>query len=194
MQTSDELENFYNELQSLIPYDAENPFLYDLQNSTSYDPQDLVLDELQPPFSYSIYPIIVVIILLIILTICFFMKKNEKANFKRLPEVKEINLKDLNVIKRKYLKQLEEINNRLNVNEMSTRIAYQNISSILRFFVYEVTNIKVSHYTLRDIKKLNIPILYELIQEYYAPEFSRHSLGDIKSSLEKTRKVIERWS
>jgi len=149
--------------------------------------------ELQPPFSYSIYPIILVIILLVLLTIYFFMSRNKKE-YKALPEVKEINLKDLNVIKRKYLKQLEQVSTKVDNNAISTRIAYQKISIIVRSFVYEVTNIKVSHYTLRDIKKLNMPILYELIEEYYAPEFSKHSSGDIKDSLEKTRKVIERWN
>lgn len=149
--------------------------------------------ELQPPFSYSIYPIIIVIVPLFILTIYFFTSKR-KNELKTLPEVKDINLKDLNSIKRKYVHKLQEVDKKINNNEISPRIAYQEISSILRFFVYEVTGIKVSHYTLRDIKKINMPILYELIREYYTPEFSRYSLGDIKSSLEKTRKVIEKWN
>lgn len=149
--------------------------------------------ELQPPFSYSLYPIILVIILLILLTLFVFMQKKKKE-LKKLPEVKDITLKDLNVIKRKYLSQLDEVNNKLNDNKISTRIAYQEISTIIRLFVYESTDIKVQHYTLKDIKRLNIPILYELIQEYYAPEFSEYILGDIKSSLEKTRKVIEKWN
>lgn len=150
------------------------------------------LTELEPPFSYSLYPIIIVIILLIILTIYFFVAKRRKL--KKLPEAKELNLKDLNIIKRKYLQKLQEVNNKLENNKLSNRGAYQNISSIVRAFVHEVTDIKVSNYTLKDIKTLNMPILYELVQEYYAPEFSENTLGDIKLSLEKTRKVIEQWN
>ena len=150
------------------------------------------LAELQPPFSYSISPIIIIVAFLILMTIYFFIDK--KREIKKLPEVKEINLKDLNVIKRKYIKKLEEVNNKLNSNSISTRIAYQSISSIVRVFVYEVTNIEVQNYTLREIKRLKMPILHELIEEYYIPSFSLDSLGDINSSLEKTRKVIERWN
>ena len=39
-----------------------------------------------------------------------------------------------------------------------------------------------------------MPILYELVEEYYVPEFSEKSIGNIKLSIEKTRKVIEKWS
>lgn len=151
--------------------------------------------EFQPPFSYSISLIIIVIVPIVILTICFIVWKNRKRRkHKALPEVKEVNLKDLNIIKRKYLKKLSEINDKLNANKISTRVAYQNISVIIRFFVYEATNINVQHYTLKDIEKLNMPILYELIQEYYVPEFAEYSVSDIKDSLEKTRKVIETWN
>lgn len=151
--------------------------------------------DLQAPFSYSIYPIIIVIALLILLTIYFFTRKNKyEKEINEIPEIKDVNLKDLKSIKEKYLKKLDEIDYNLNNNKISIRIAYQNLSIVIRFFVYEVTNIKVQHYTLKDIEKLNIPILYELIQEYYIPEFSKHSLGNIKFSLEKTRKVIEKWN
>jgi len=57
-----------------------------------------------------------------------------------------------------------------------------------------MTNIKVQNYTLSDIEKINIPILYELVKEYYEPEFSKSSEGNILISLEKTRKVMESWN
>jgi hypothetical protein len=96
--------------------------------------------------------------------------------------------------KQKYLNQLNEVAEKLNNEEISVRTAYHEISMIVRLFVYEVTNIKAHHCTLDDIKQLNMPTLYELIQEYYAPEFSEQSLGDFPSSLDRTRKVIEQWN
>ena len=39
-----------------------------------------------------------------------------------------------------------------------------------------------------------MPFLTELIQEYYAPEFAKQSIGDIKQAIEKTRKVVEKWN
>ena len=63
------------------------------------------------------------------------------------------------------------------------------ISVLIRLFVYELTGLEVQSCTLKDIKKLNIPVLYELIKEYYDPEFSKISKGNIK-----TKEVISRWN
>ena len=86
------------------------------------------------------------------------------------------------------------IESQLNTNMIHIRIAYQDISRVIRHFVYEVTNIHVQNYSLKEIKDLDMPMLYELMQEYYVPEFSKYSYGNVKDSLQKTRKVIEKWS
>jgi len=148
--------------------------------------------KLQESFSYPILPIIIIILLLTIVTIYIIRKKQEK---KYIPVIKENkDIKDIGTIKQKYIKQLEMIKSKLESNKISIRRAYQDMSEIIRYFVYEVTNIKVQYCTLKDIEELDMPILYELIQEYYVPEFSEKSLGDIEASLEKTRKVIEKWN
>ena len=150
--------------------------------------------ELQDCFSYSYYPIFIIIGLLVVLTIYFIATRKKKNKEEKVIEIKEVKKEDINSIKKKYLKKIESVEEKLNNKKMSIRSAYQNLSSIIRYFVFEVTNIKVQNCTLREIEKLNMPMLTELIEEYYAPEFSKHSLGNIKSSLEKTRKVIEKWN
>ena len=125
---------------------------------------------LQEPFSYSIIPMIVIIILTFVIAIYIIVKACNKVR-----------------------KEKTNITKRLDNNNISIREAYQKLSSTIRYFVYEVTNIKVQNYTLQDIKKLDMPILYELVEEYYVPEFSEKSIGNIKLSIEKTRKVIEKW-
>ena len=52
----------------------------------------------------------------------------------------------------------------------------------------------MQNYTLKEIENLNMPILYELIKEYYNPEFSKNIKGNILSSIEKTEKVIHKWN
>ena len=151
--------------------------------------------DLQPPFSYSIIPIIIVLVVLLILTIYFVIKtliKHHKQ-IPKMPKIKKVNSLNIKSIQQKYIDKLNKIKYNLDSDKISLRIAYQELSMVIRLFVYEVTNIKVQNYTLKDIEQLNMPILYELIQEYYVPEFAEHSIGDIKSSIEKTRKVIERW-
>ncbi len=150
--------------------------------------------ELQEAFSYSIFPSLILLGLIVLFTLYFiFSKKNNKKTEEKEIVIKEVK-KDVNKIKEKYLKKLDNLETKINERKISIRGAYQNLSSIIRLFVFEVTNIKVQNCTLREIDKLNMPNLTKLIEEYYAPEFAEHSLGNIKASLEKTRKVIEKWN
>ena len=152
---------------------------------------------LQDPFSYSIYPELIILILLVLLTISIIIYRKLKNRPKieiENEEIKKLDEKDINRIKEKYLKRLDNIEEKLNSNKISVRHAYQMLSANIRYFVFEVTNIKVQNYTLREIEKLKMPILSELIEEYYAPEFAEYSVGNIKTSLEKPRKVIEKWN
>lgn len=154
--------------------------------------------DLQDPFSYSLYPILIIVIpllfIILFFLVAFIMKKLKKRNPESLPEVHPVSPKERESIKQKYLKELEEIADQLNKKEISTTIAYQRLSLCIRLFVHKVTRIKVQNYTLMDIEKLDMPILYELIKEYYPPEFSQYNRGDITSSLIRTREVIEKWN
>ena len=60
-------------------------------------------------------------------------------------------------------------------------------------FVFEITDITTQNYSLSEIKKLNIPILYDLIEEYYEPEFASKPKGDFEKSIIKARRVINEW-
>lgn len=121
---------------------------------------------LQDPFSYSIYPELIILILLVLLTISIIIYRKLKNRPKieiENEEIKKLDEKDINRIKEKYLKRLDNIEEKLNSNKISVRHAYQMLSANIRYFVFEVTNIKVQNYTLREIEKLKMPILSELI-------------------------------
>lgn len=149
-----------------------------------------VQTELRPMFSYSFLTIVLIIVIAIVVFIFIrYIKKKEIQKNVIIP-----NYKDLISIKKKYLLKLQELSNNLNSNNITSRKAYQSLSNIIRNFIYEVTNIKVQNYTLKEIKMVNIPILYELVSEYYDPEFAKISKGNISSSINKTRMVIEKWN
>lgn len=151
--------------------------------------------KLQAPFSYSLIPIIILfIVLAIIIVILYLLKRKSKKKVAKEIVVKKAPKESLDEIKKKYLKKIDEVENKLKNDKIKLRGAYQELSSIIRFFIFEVTGIKVQNYTLKDIESLNIQELTDLIQEYYAPEFAEFSKGNIESSLEKTRKVIEKWN
>lgn len=149
-----------------------------------------VQTELKSMFSYSFIPILIISILMILTIIIYkYIKKKEIQKQVIIPSHK-----DLMEIKRKYLLKIQELENNFNGKKVSNRKAYQDLSSIIRTFIFEATNIKVQNYTLKEIKMINIPILYDLVSEYYDPEFSIVSKGNIISSINKTRMVIERWN
>ena len=153
---------------------------------------------LQEPFAYSIIPVIITICLILIETYyLIYTKKKKEKN--RIDEVKvkaipEKNIKNIPVIKEKYLNQLDTIEYRYTNNMIELRKAYQMISEAVRLFVFEITDITTQNYSLAEIKKLNIPILYELIKEYYEPEFASKSVGDFTTSINKARRVINEWN
>ena len=153
---------------------------------------------LQEPFTYSIIPLIIIIVLVILET-CYLisLRKKNKKIIKEQEEVKAIpekNIKNIPVIKEKYLNQLDTIEYKYTNNMIELRKAYQLISEAVRLFVFEITDITTQNYSLMEIKKLNIPTLYELIKEYYEPEFASKSTGDFGNSINKARRVINEWN
>ena len=153
---------------------------------------------LQEPFTYSIIPLIITLCLTVTIT-CYLIytrKKKEKVKVieNEIKVIPEKNIKDIPVIKSKYLNQLNSIEYKYNNEMIELRKAYQLISEAIRLFVFEITDITTQNYSLAEIKKLNIPNLYELIKEYYEPEFASKSIGDFNNSINKARRVINEWN
>ena len=154
--------------------------------------------KLQELFSYSIIPIIVVVIPFVGLMVYLLLtrKKQEKTIVKKEPitDIPKPNVRNLATIKNQYLQQLYTVENDYKNKKIELRQAYQKIRGIIRLFIYEVTDIKTQNYSLSEIKKLNIPRLYELIEEFYEPEFASKSEGDFNVSINKARRVIVEWN
>ena len=121
-------------------------------------------------------------------------KKRESIEDKNIEKIPEKNVRNIEVIKNKYLIQLDNVELNFREQSISLRECYQKISEIIRMFVFEVTDISTQNYSLSEIKKLNMPVLYELIEEYYEPEFASRSIGDFESSIAKARRVINEWN
>ena len=138
---------------------------------------------LNGPFYYEIYPLIVVI-LLIIITIIVFLCLNVKIKKKekKIPVI--VTPKDINSIKQKYISELDNLNK--NIHTFSKRQVYNILSNLMRNFILEVTSIDVLKYSLNEIKKLNMNSLTELVSEYYEPEFSKESNANPIASINKT--------
>ena len=151
---------------------------------------------LQEPFTYSVVPLIILICVIIAITIYLIYTKIKKKDTKEeiVKEIPEKNIKNIPVIKGKYINQLDSIEYKYLNKMISLRKAYQLISESIRLFIFEVTDITTQNYSLSEIKKLEIPNLYELIKEYYEPEFASKSMGDFRSSINKARGVVNKWN
>ena len=153
---------------------------------------------LQIPYNYSIIPLILVICFALIETFYFIYTKKSKQKLKvqesKVQVISEKNIKNIPVIKEKYLEQLDSIKYKYDNKIIDLRKAYQLISEAVRLFVFEITDITTQNYSLMEIKKLNIPNLYELIEEYYEPEFASKSVGDFENSINKARGVVRKWN
>lgn len=153
--------------------------------------------ELMEPFSFAKWPMILFAVIfftgLLIYVVIFIINKLKKRVVAEVPVIIERKPETVEKIKRKYMAELSKIENEFANNRLSLRQVYQKMSICIRKFVYEVTGVKVQNYTLHDIKKLNMPMLEQLISEYYAPEFAKRANVNVAESLQKTKRVIEAW-
>ena len=155
--------------------------------------------ELQDPMSYYLFWLILAIVAVaavFFLQIFFRIKLRDRLKKKREkePKVHAPKKKPLSVLKWEYLQKLESLERGINAGAYSKRSAYQELSMLIRTFVTDATGIKVQNYSLHEIRRVGIPGLTALVQEYYEPEFARQSMADIRASLFRTRKAIELWS
>ena len=152
--------------------------------------------ELQDMFSYSslllaLAVALVVVVGVIGLIVLLHRKKAKQPVEERIAPV--INTVPDNQVKEKYCAIINDLETKCRDGKVSNRKAYQELSKIIRHFVHEVTGIKVHHNTLDEIERLQMPELYEVVKECYAPEFSVDRKGNIYDTMNKARMVIKEW-
>lgn len=157
--------------------------------------------QLQQPFSYAWWPWTVLGLLLIGSAIWYLVwnlikisrrKAEEKRRLEALREKAPERI-PLEVLKGKYMNLIFQLETKLMNGQINNRDAYTELSSIFRTFVFEATGIEAHKYTLYDIQGLNIPIVYNLVDNYYSPEFAENNPGNIRESIEITKGAVSRW-
>lgn len=152
---------------------------------------------LQSMFSYSKAVVIIAAALFLAfaifcLVLLILKKKKQKEEAKlRIEEPAEFVLEKL---KSKYVVMLSRLADKYASEHRENRKGYEELSRMVRHFVYEATSIKVQYYTLEDIKSLNKPSLTELISTCYPPEFGPEGFGPLLGTIENAKKVINEWN
>lgn len=117
-------------------------------------------------------------------------RKKIREEMERIKVIPEKNIKNIPVIKNKYLEELNDIENKYKRDKINIRKAYQLISEAMKLFVFEVTDITIQNYSLTEINNLE---QYELIKEYYEPEFEYKMIEYFESSIDKAKNIINEW-
>jgi len=146
--------------------------------------------ELAKPFHYSPIGLILLLIFLGFIVIYIIYRIN---NNKQEPIKVVVKVIDRNKIRMEYLAKLDTLDRKYKGKKITTRKAYNELSVLIREFIFKLTRVNLLKYSLSDFKKLNNPVLLELINEYYEPEFSYEGEGNLEVSIQKTRKVISEW-
>lgn len=152
--------------------------------------------ELQDMFSYSLLLTVLAVVLVVMAGIIGFIVFHHKKKAKQpetvgpAPVAKPVSG---NQVKEKYYAGINDLESKCRSGKISDRKAYQELSRLIRHFVYEMTGIKVHYNTLDEIRKLNMPTLFAMIEECYVPEFSVDKNGNIYDTMNKARMVIKEW-
>lgn len=155
--------------------------------------------DLQKMLKYSAEPMLIAgavlagVTVLLILMLLFKIRDNRKKHKKNT--IKEIlwTRPNLSKLQQEYLAKLLVIEERFKADPSNIRSYYEQMSVLIRDFAYRATGIEVSKYSLTEIKLTDMKGLAAIVEEYYEPEFDKISSGDVKSSIEKTRRLILEW-
>ena len=150
--------------------------------------------KLHAPYSYPWWPVAVAGAVVLLLGIAlaiwnYASKKNGRKEKKKVPGERERNL-----IRFRYLKMIEEISTKYKSGEYIERECYEKLSICVREFVKEATGINVTACTLSDIRKLQMPSLEKLIEEYYFPEFSDKTGFNADEAIDEAKRVVTSWN
>jgi hypothetical protein len=155
--------------------------------------------DLQKMFKFSPWPLTIVALALAVFTLIliamfvFSGVRNKKAGRKNTIKSLLWTPTDLEKLRQEYLAKLMQIEFDFD-SDKQIRSAYERMSVLIREFTYKATGVEVLKYSLSEIKGTGLSNLADLIEEYYEPEFDKISEGDVKASIEKTRKVISEWN
>lgn len=160
--------------------------------------------DLQKPMHFAVWPIVLVGCLLLAAVLFLVIRKlvenykKKQAEKKRLEELKKkepvVVKPSLQELKNTYLTKLAELETRFLGGQIESREAYTELSNLFRTFIYDATGTPAHKYTLYDMRGLDKPIVYNLVNNYYAPEFSKNEKGNVIESIDFTKRAIFEWN
>lgn len=124
----------------------------------------------------------------------FWLTRKKKPRSLNTLAAKPYTPPDLTALKAKYLQLIADTETAHTNKSLSARAAHQQLSYLLRMFVYEARGHRVDTLTLADLKQTRYAELATAIEEYYLPEFASVERGSVASAAATARKVVTEWN
>jgi len=153
---------------------------------------DSIVPPINHPITYCIIGcIIIALALMYVITILFLTRKPKP----KPPQTRTIPKLTTAQLKQKYLTQINNVNRLFIRNQITNIQAHQQLSVILRWFIFEVSGTPFQIMTLSEIaaSKKNFTVS-QIINTYYPSEFDGKNSGDVEQSAELARKFIQSWT
>jgi hypothetical protein len=153
------------------------------------------VDKLNPPIQYRLLWLILGLSIALLIGIWYgvalWLTRRKKP--KTLQTLKQLAPSDLDSLKAKYLKIIEELYQRYVRGEISLRQLHIELSMAVRSFVQEASFFPAPFLTLADLRISSYPQLASLIGEYYPLEFAAIETGNAAGSTQAAKGLVQRW-
>lgn len=124
-----------------------------------------------------------------IIAILYLTRRREIKTVSTL-KIKEPKIVNMNVLRDKYIKLINEAEERYKKHQIKASQCHQQISLLVRLFYCEGMGFHADIMTLSDIKKSKHQALYKLIESYYPEEFNTLERGSVADSAERARRLV----
>lgn len=120
-------------------------------------------------------------------------KKPAKTKKQKVNSAKPSNA--MNPIQIKYINMIKRLQIDSGEVGFSVKQGYQELSQIYRNFIEEYTGLEVTNKTLSELKEMGKPVIADIIEIYYAPEFDNRTYGkeDFIDAIDRTSEAIRQW-
>ena len=97
---------------------------------------------------------------------------------------------NMNVLRDKYVKLINQAEERFIKRQIKASEAHQQLSLLVRLFYYEAMGFHADVMTLGDLKKSNYKRLEKLVGQYYPAEFDKLENGAVSQSAQRAREIV----
>lgn len=146
------------------------------------------------PINYSPIWVMIGLLLLgiaigVIVAIFYATRKKEIKTISTL-KITAPKVVNMNVLRNKYLRMIDEAEERYKRRQIKASQCHQQLSLIVRLFFCEAMGFHADVMTVADLKKSNYTKLAKLVEEYYPDEFNTLEKGSVANAAEKARKIV----